>query len=81
MEAVVLLGNQKTDAIRKLINDAAKVGLDPGNQLKYKEEVDERYDQTIRHIVATPWPVINKLMDGGLGKAELGVVIAPGGVG
>lgn len=81
MEAVGKLGEHKHEEIRKIINNAAKVGLDPGNQHKYKEEVDERYDETVRHTVPSPWDVINKLMDGGLGKSELGVIIAPSGVG
>ena len=81
MESVTLLGEHKHDEIRKIINNAAKIGVDPGNQLVYKEEVDQRYDETVRHVVETPWACINKLMDGGLGKSELGVVIAPSGVG
>ncbi len=81
MEAVDLLGKHKHEQIRKLINEAAKVGVDTSNQLVYKTEVDFRYDETVRHTVATPWDVINKLMNGGLGKSELGVVIAPSGVG
>jgi archaellum biogenesis ATPase FlaH len=81
MEAVTLLGEHKHEQIRKLINDAAKIGVDPGNQLVYKDEVDYRYDETVRHTVPTPWDIINKIIGGGLGKCELGVVIAPSGVG
>jgi KaiC/GvpD/RAD55 family RecA-like ATPase len=34
-----------------------------------------------RSTVPTDWEAINDLMDGGLGPGELGVVVAPSGVG
>ena len=33
------------------------------------------------HVQPTPWDVINELTDGGLGKGELGVMVAPAGIG
>jgi hypothetical protein len=34
-----------------------------------------------RNVVATPWPLINDLMNGGLGAGELGIFMAPTNVG
>ena len=42
---------------------------------------DERYEESSRACVETPWDVINDLTDGGLGPGELGVVVAPAGIG
>jgi replicative DNA helicase len=40
-----------------------------------------RYEESARTTVKTPWDVINEVMDGGLGKGELGVIVAPAGIG
>jgi predicted ATP-dependent serine protease len=43
--------------------------------------IEERYTEAVRFVQATPWDVINELLDGGLGKGELGVMVAPAGIG
>ena len=43
--------------------------------------IDERYTESVRFPQETPWDVINDLTDGGLGKGELGVMVAPAGIG
>jgi replicative DNA helicase len=43
--------------------------------------MEERYTEAVRFVQETPWDVINELLDGGLGKGELGVMVAPAGIG
>ena len=48
---------------------------------EYIEHIDDRYSESARTTVATPWDVINDLTQGGLAAGELGVIVAPAGVG
>ena len=45
------------------------------------EQFEDRYLESSRTTVKTPWEVVNDLTDGGLGPGELGVVVAPAGIG
>lgn len=49
----------------------------------YKQSVNERYKEgaKFREVIPTGWDVIDKIMKGGLGKGELGIIVAPTGVG
>ena len=40
-----------------------------------------RLEESARTTVSTPWDVVNDIMDGGLGAGELGVIVAPAGIG
>jgi archaellum biogenesis ATPase FlaH len=40
-----------------------------------------RLEESTRSTVKTPWDIVNDIMDGGLGAGELGVVVAPAGIG
>ena len=44
-------------------------------------DVDDRFAESTRKTVKTGWNVIDDLMDGGLGPGELGVFVAPAGIG
>ena len=44
-------------------------------------DVVARYNEAARHTITTGWDVIDDLMDGGLAPGELGVVMAPAGIG
>jgi replicative DNA helicase len=58
-----------------------KAGADTNVGLNYKEDVLARYLESARHTLTTGWDVIDDLMDGGLAPGELGVVMAPAGIG
>jgi replicative DNA helicase len=58
-----------------------KVGVNADLGMDYLIDFEERYDETARDTVSTDWDCINELMNGGLGPGELGVVVAPSGVG
>ena len=81
LESVELLKGGKYDEIKANIDNAMKAGSDRNIGHEYNEDVDARYEANVRHPVETPWEVINEIMDGGLGKGELGVFVAPAGIG
>jgi len=81
LESVELLKGGKYDEIKANIDNAMKAGSDRNIGHEYNEEVDARYESNVRHPVETPWEVINEIMDGGLGMGELGVFVAPAGIG
>jgi replicative DNA helicase len=80
-ESVQLLQNGNYDAIKVKIDSAMKAGADTDIGHEYKKSVAMRYEEAARHTVTTGWDVIDDLMDGGLAPGELGVVMAPAGIG
>jgi len=81
MESVSLLKNGKYDSIKEMIDAAMKAGSDRDIGHDYMVNIDERYEESVRACKETGWDVIDDLIDGGLGKGELGVVVAPAGIG
>jgi replicative DNA helicase len=81
VQSVDLLKAGNYDRIKELVDRAMKVGVETDLGTDYVLDFDERTDETNRSTVLTDWDTINELMDGGLGPGELGVVVAPSGVG
>jgi len=69
------------DEISKVINTALTLGT--GNEAGYEYLVDfeERYMLKARNPQSTGWQEIDGITHGGLGRSELGVVVAPTGAG
>ena len=81
MESVQLLERGEYDQIKMTIDDAMKAGLERAIGHEYIEEIDARYLESVRNTVTTGWDIIDDIADGGLGKGELGVFVAPSGIG
>jgi len=81
MESVSLLKHGNYDEIKSKMDLALKAGADTNIGLEYKKDIARRYNQAARHCIGTGWDVIDDLMDGGLARGELGVVMAPAGIG
>ena len=81
LTSVDLLQTGQFDKIEKLVRDAVKVGQTNDLGLDYKEDIEVRFEEVNRRTVKTNWDVIDDLTDGGLGPGELGVIVAPSGVG
>ncbi len=81
LNSVELLKTGQFEKIEKMVRDAVKVGQTADLGLDYKEEIEVRFEEVNRRTVATNWDVIDELTDGGLGPGELGVIVAPSGVG
>ena len=81
MKSVGLLQNCSFDEISTVINDALKLGSENNFGYDYLVDFEERFKIKHRAPVATGWKEIDSIIGGGLGKSELGVVIAPTGAG
>ena len=81
MDSVNLLKIGNYDEIKSKIDSAMKAGADTDIGHEYKNDVIARYTNSARDTITTGWDVIDDLMDGGLAKGELGVVMAPAGIG
>ena len=81
MDSVNLLQNGNYDEIKTKIDSAMKAGADTNVGHEYNKDVELRYNEAARHTITTGWDVVDDLMDGGLAPGELGVVMAPAGIG
>ena len=81
LSSVELLKNGQYEEIKATVDNALKAGADKDIGHEYMTSIEERYTEAVRHVQPTPWEVINELTDGGLGKGELGVMVAPAGIG
>ena len=81
LTSVKLLNRSSFDEISTVINEALKLGSDNDFGYDYKLDFEERFQIRQRNPVSTGWDEIDSITKGGLGKGELGVVIAPTGAG
>lgn len=81
IESVDLLENKDYDSIKKIIDTAMNAGASRDLGQDYIESLEVRLTKSSRDTIETPWDVVNEIMDGGLGTGELGVIVAPAGIG
>lgn len=80
MNSVDLIQGGDYDSIRILINNALKAGQDKNLGHEYNKDIEARYRKDSRITVPTPWPDVNRLLQGGLGNGDFGVIFgSPGG--
>ena len=77
----ILESNGDYEAIKNLMDDAMKAGTERDLGHEYAEDIEIRYSEMARETVETPWDVLNDLTQGGLAGGELGVIVAPAGIG
>tara|TARA_Y100000034_G_C6888901_1_gene408609 strand:+ start:928 stop:2304 length:1377 start_codon:yes stop_codon:yes gene_type:complete len=81
IKSSTLLQKCSFDEISVLINDALKAGADSDFGYDYMKDFEQRFEVNGRETITTGWEKIDEITGGGGGRAELGVVIAPTGVG
>jgi hypothetical protein len=81
LKSVDLLKSGQYDKIIDTMNAASKVGVENDLGLDYIQDFESILEDVKRDSCSTGWEVIDDLMDGGLGPGELGVVMAPSGIG
>jgi hypothetical protein len=81
LKSVDLLKAGNYDRIIETMMAASKVGVESDLGMDYIDEFELIMEDVKRNSVSTGWEVIDELMDGGLGPGELGVVMAPSGIG
>ena len=81
LKSVKLMQDSSFDEVSKIINEALKLGINNDVGYDFLEDFERRFELKSRNPVTTGWDEIDRIVGGGLGKGELGVVIAPTGVG
>jgi len=76
-----LLRTSSFEQIEKLIKDALVLGTDNNFGHDFRKDLLKRFELVSRNPVSTGWSQMDEICKGGLGKSELGVVIAPTGAG
>jgi len=81
LESADLLQYNRFDEIKKKIDNALVKGMDTDIGHTYETDVDVRYTESKREPISTGWTVIDEITGGGLAPGELGVIMAPAGIG
>jgi replicative DNA helicase len=81
IKSTSLLKNSSFDEISQVINDALKAGAESNQGYDFLADFEKRYEVINRDTITTGWDKIDDIINGGAGRKELGVVIAPTGCG
>ena len=81
MKSVDMLQSQRYEEIKRLIDNAMRAGTRRDVGLNYVKEFDSILEQVSRDTVNMGWASVDEITDGGLAGGELGIVVAPSGVG
>tara|TARA_B100002019_G_scaffold212897_1_gene185636 strand:- start:830 stop:2005 length:1176 start_codon:yes stop_codon:yes gene_type:complete len=82
-KAVDLVTDDKFDSVIDLMKQAVSVGMPHSVGHDFFEDMEARFQEIVRITCPTGLECLDakEIMDGGLGRKELGVVVAPTGVG
>ena len=81
IKSVDLIKSSSFDEVSKVIDNALKLGSDNTLGYDYLVDFEARFVKKARDPVSTGWKDVDDISKGGLGKGELGVVVAPTGAG
>ena len=80
-ESIDLLEQKNYDEIKVIIDNAMKAGSERDLGHDYIISLESRLTDSVRNTLETPWEAVTNVMDGGLAGGELGVLVAPAGIG
>jgi replicative DNA helicase len=69
------------DTLEELVRGALQVGAKDTSSMDVFSNIDQVLDDDYRHPIPMGIPGIDRLLKGGLAKGEIGVILAPTGVG
>jgi len=69
------------DTLEEMIREALQVGIVESGTLNVFSNLDDVLNEDYRHPIPMGIPGIDRLLKGGLAKGEIGVILAPTGVG
>jgi len=81
IKSASLLKTSSFEEIEKLIKEALVLGTDNNFGHDFRKDLLKRFELISRDPISTGWPRMDEIVKGGLGKSELGVVVAPTGAG
>ena len=79
--ADLVFDKKRQHEINGILDRAQKAAMEKNIGHDYFEDIAIRMSEMARYCIPTGWDVMDDLMDGGLGKGELGFVVAPAGSG
>lgn len=82
-DSVDIILTDKYETVVDIMKNAIAAGMASSPGHDYNNDIDARYSETFRHPVRTGIPELDekRIMGGGLGAGEIGIVCAPSGVG
>ena len=81
IKSAALLKSSSFEEIEKLIKEALVLGTDNNFGHDFRKDLLKRFELVSRDPTSTGWSRMDEIIKGGLGKSELGVVVAPTGAG
>ena len=79
--AKLLQKSASYDEIKNVVDAAIRLGSDNNFGYDYQEDFEKRFEYHSRKAVSTGWNEIDEITQGGLGRGEMGVIIAGTGGG
>ena len=76
-----MLKTSSFEEIEKVIKEALVLGTDNNFGHDFRKDLLKRFELVSRDPTSTGWSRMDEIVKGGLGKSELGVVVAPTGAG
>jgi len=81
IKSVDLLQLGQYEEIKRVVDNAMRAGTHRDIGLEYVKNFDQILEDVNRTCCPTGWEPLDFIMDGGLSGGELGVVVAPSGIG
>ena len=81
IKSASLLKTSSFEEIEKVIKEALVLGTDNNFGHDFRKDLLKRFELVSRDPTSTGWSRMDEIVKGGLGKSELGVVVAPTGAG
>ena len=81
IKSASLLKSSSFEEIEKVIKEALVLGTDNNFGHDFRKDLLKRFELVSRDPTSTGWARMDEIIKGGLGKSELGVVVAPTGAG
>lgn len=81
LKSVDYLQEGRYDEIKSAVDTALRSGQPRDIGHNWKEDIETRMSKLARNVVPTGWAPVDEVTNGGLAGGELGVLVAPSGVG
>jgi replicative DNA helicase len=81
IKSVDLIQTGRYDEIKRVVDNAMRAGTHRDVGLNYLKDFDSILEDIARDTIESGWEPVDYIMDGGLAGGELGVVVAPSGIG
>jgi replicative DNA helicase len=81
LKSADILKTGQYDKIKSIIGKAMSAGQERNFGHIWKTDIEKRISNAARDTISTGWQIVDQLLDGGIAGGELGVIVAPSGIG